>query len=334
MFQLESVLARKPRVKFPGAIYHVVTRGDGRQLLFHDDRHYQRFTEGLEAEVLRSGWQVIAFCWMPNHIHALLKTPEPNLANGMQHWLSGYANWYAKRNQRTGHLYQGRYKAFQVQDSSYFWTLSRYIHLNPCVGKKPLTDKPQDWKHSSYPSYIYKRQQLPWLSDALLLDSWQAEYGGTEPVSAYRRYVERELRQPTANPLKSALEDWVIGSEEFLQKMISMAQPNSRQTTLGKRNSGHSPNMIIEQVANHFGVEPKAYRGFRCSAEGRAMAALLCRELTNASLAELSKCFGLSHPDSSANLIKKAKKMIKDAKPFKKQYNQIKQYLLKTENQV
>ena len=64
------------------------------------------------------------------------------------------------------------------------------------------------------------------------------------------------------------------------------------------------------------------------------MAALLCRELTNASLAELSKCFGLSHPDSSAYLIKKAKKMIKDAKPFKKQYNQIKQYLLKTENQV
>ena len=149
-------MARKPRVIFPGAIYHVVTRGDGRQLLFHDDRHYQRFTEGLEAEVLRSGWQVIAFCWMPNHIHALLKTPEPNLANGMQHWLSGYANWYAKRNQRTGHLYQGRYKAFQVQDSSYFWTLSRYIHLNLCVGKKPLTDKPQDRKHSSYPSYIYK----------------------------------------------------------------------------------------------------------------------------------------------------------------------------------
>ena len=113
-----------------------------------------------------------------------------------------------------------------------------------------------------------------------------------------------------------------------------MAQPNSRQTTLSKRTSGYSPNIIIEQVAKHFGVEPESYRGFRCSAEGRAVAALLCRELTSASLAELSKCFGLSHPDSSANLIKKAKKMIKDAKPFKKQYNQIKQHLLKTENQV
>ena len=79
-------------------------------------------------------------------MHALIKTPQANLSNGMQHWLSGYANWYAKRNQRTGHLYQGRFKAIQLEDSSYFCPLSRYIHLNPCVGKKPLTPKPQDWK--------------------------------------------------------------------------------------------------------------------------------------------------------------------------------------------
>ena len=98
-------MARKPRIQFSGAFYHIVTRGDGRQLLLHDDRHYERFTEGLEAEVHRSNWQVIAYCWMPNHIYALIKTPEPNLSRGMQHWLSGYANWYAKRNQRIGHLY-------------------------------------------------------------------------------------------------------------------------------------------------------------------------------------------------------------------------------------
>lgn len=104
---------------FNFAIYHIVTRGDGRRKLFHAPRHYERFTEGLEAEVPRSHWQVLAYCWMPNHIHLLVKTPEPNLSAGMQHWLSGYANWYAKRNQRSGHLFQGRYKAFQVEDESY-----------------------------------------------------------------------------------------------------------------------------------------------------------------------------------------------------------------------
>ena len=59
----------------------------------------------MAEEVDRSGWIVIAYCWMPNHIHALIKTPQPNLCRGMQHWLSGYANWYAKRNRRTGHLF-------------------------------------------------------------------------------------------------------------------------------------------------------------------------------------------------------------------------------------
>ena len=86
--------------------------------------HYERLTKGLADEVLRSGWVVVAFCWMPNHLHLLLKTPQPNLSSGMQHWLSGYANWYAKRNQRTGHLFQGRYKSFAGEDASYYWTLS------------------------------------------------------------------------------------------------------------------------------------------------------------------------------------------------------------------
>ena len=94
-------MPRPPRLQYPGAIYHLVTRGDGRRTLFHDDGHDARFTQGLIDEVSWSGWIVLAFCWMPNHVHALIKTPEPNLCRGMQHWLSGYANWYAKRNRYT-----------------------------------------------------------------------------------------------------------------------------------------------------------------------------------------------------------------------------------------
>jgi REP element-mobilizing transposase RayT len=73
-------MPRKPRVQFPGAIYHIVTRGDGQRGLFHDEDHYDRLTKGLADEVNRSRWEVLAFCWMPNHIHLLLTTPEPNLS--------------------------------------------------------------------------------------------------------------------------------------------------------------------------------------------------------------------------------------------------------------
>ncbi|HMP78096.1 MAG TPA: transposase [Pirellulaceae bacterium] len=327
-------MPRKPRVQFPNAIYHIVTRGDGKQKLFHDEGHYQRFTEGLQAEVLRSGWQVIAYCWMPNHIHALIKTPEPNLSNGMQHWLSGYANWYAKRNRRTGHLYQGRFKAFQVEDSSYFWPLSRYIHLNPCVGQKPLVEKAEAWIHSSYGHYIDRRRRQDWLASDLLLDSWQAEYGGPNPVSAYRRYVEQELEVRSGNPLKSALEDWVIGSEAFLQKIVKLAALTGRRKSLSKRHSGFTPEWIISQVASHFGKTPDDYFGFRCRSEGREIAALLCRELTGVSLADLSTAFGLTHPDSAANLAKKAKRLVGECKKYRDNYHRIKQTLFKTENQV
>ena len=63
-------MPRPPRIQFPSTIYHIVTQGDGRRKLFHDARHYERFTEGLKQEVERSGWIVLAYCWMPNHIHA------------------------------------------------------------------------------------------------------------------------------------------------------------------------------------------------------------------------------------------------------------------------
>ena len=81
-------MPRMPRLQYSNAIYHIVARGDGRRRLFHDSGHYDRFTQGLVDEVDRSSWSVISYCWMPNHIHALIRTPHPNLCRGMQHWLS------------------------------------------------------------------------------------------------------------------------------------------------------------------------------------------------------------------------------------------------------
>lgn len=93
-------MALKPRIQFPGTIYYVSACGFGRRSLFHDEGHDERFTAGLEAEVLRSRRQAISYCWMPNDIHALIKTPDANLSNWMQHWLSGYANLFRKAKQQ------------------------------------------------------------------------------------------------------------------------------------------------------------------------------------------------------------------------------------------
>ena len=146
-------MARPLRIEFPGAIYHVMSRGNARQQIFQDQRDYQRLVDGLAQTVERCGWELLSFVLMPNHLHLFLRTPQPNLSCGMQYLLSGYANWYAKRHQRAGHLFQGRFKGELIEDESYFWTVSRYVHLNPVRGQRPPVEHPTDWSWSSYPGY-------------------------------------------------------------------------------------------------------------------------------------------------------------------------------------
>ena len=197
-------MARPLRIEFPNAIYHVMARGNGRQAIFHIDDDYLRMTDGLAKTVSRTGWQVLAYVWMPNHIHLFARTPKPNLSRGMQYLLSGYANWYAKRHQRTGHLFQGRFKAELVEDESYLWTLSRYVHLNPVRGKRPLVDHPSEWAWSSYPGYWWKSARVEWIDYESVLGAWQGEMGGKNSELSYRRFVESGLESPSSNPLDDA----------------------------------------------------------------------------------------------------------------------------------
>ena len=97
-------MARPLRIEFAGAIYHLMSRGNAGQVIFSDDADRQRLVDGLKQAVVRCGWELFGVVWMPNHIHLFLRTPRPNLSRGMQRFLSGYANWYAKRHRRPGHL--------------------------------------------------------------------------------------------------------------------------------------------------------------------------------------------------------------------------------------
>jgi REP element-mobilizing transposase RayT len=106
-----EIEARRLRIQFEGAIYHVMARGNGRQRIVHDDPDRQRLLDDLRRTVLRCEWELPAFVFMGNHLHLLIKTPRPNLALGMQQFLSSYARWHGLRHRRVGHLFQGRYRA-------------------------------------------------------------------------------------------------------------------------------------------------------------------------------------------------------------------------------
>ena len=108
-------MSRRLRIQYADAIYHVMARGNARQDIVGDDADRQRLIDGLEKAVARSGWVLYAFVLMTNHLHLVLKTPRANLSRGMQLLLSSYANWWTRRHQAGGHLFQGRFRTELVE---------------------------------------------------------------------------------------------------------------------------------------------------------------------------------------------------------------------------
>lgn len=329
-------MARPLRIQYPGAIYHVMARGNGRQLLFHEEDDYQRLTDGLEKTVGRTGWEVFAFVWMPNHIHLFFRTPQPNLSKGMQYLLSGYANWYAKRHQRSGHLFQGRFKGELIEDETYFWTVSRYLHLNPLRTKRPLVTHPAEWHWSSYRGYARRRDRLDFIAYDGTLEAIQAEYGGQDPARAYRRFVEAGIKDKPDNPFAVALEGWLLGSQEFLArikaKLVDPSQPD--QVRQARRLRSPSPTGVIDAVADYFDVSVEQYQERRSAAAGRDLAAYLAHRQTTATLRELAPHFGLSHPDSVSNLTRRAAKRLAESAKQRKLAESVVNHIQKTVNRV
>src|SRR4249920_2308050 len=107
-------MARRLRIQFPGALYHVLSRGDRREPIVLDDTDRARFIETLGEACVKTGWQVHAFVLMPNHFHLVVETPEANLAAGMKWFLGTYTARFNRRHAMTGHLFSGRYKALLV----------------------------------------------------------------------------------------------------------------------------------------------------------------------------------------------------------------------------
>ena len=123
-------MPRQPRIEFPGAIYHIMSRGDRREDIYLDDIDRQEFLKTLAEACHKTGWLVHAYCLMRNHFHFVLETPDPNLVDGMSWLLSSYTIRLNRRHDLVGHLFSGRYKSPLVESTGdkYFKTV---VGVNP-----------------------------------------------------------------------------------------------------------------------------------------------------------------------------------------------------------
>ncbi|MDD5305250.1 MAG: transposase [Elusimicrobia bacterium] len=143
-------MGRRPRVYFPGAIYHALARGVDRRSIFADDLDRTAFLDVLRRVEHESSAEVLAYCLMGNHFHIAIKVGPVPLSVIMQRLLTTYCMRFNNRHGRTGHLFEGRHKAFLCHDGRYLLGLIPYIHMNPV--RAGLVSAPQDWPWSSYRS--------------------------------------------------------------------------------------------------------------------------------------------------------------------------------------
>ena len=159
-------MARPLRIEYPGAVYHVTSRGNEKKPVFKDDADRENFLNTLQHVNNRYNWICHAYCLMTNHYHLLIETPDGNLSLGMRQLNGVYTQLFNKWHGRTGHLFQGRYKAILIQKDSHLLEVCRYVVLNPVRAK--MIEKPEEWKWSSYLATAGKTKPHPCLTTDLL----------------------------------------------------------------------------------------------------------------------------------------------------------------------
>jgi putative transposase len=206
-------MSRPLRIEFAGALYHVTSRGDGREVIFLDDEDRHQFLHVLSELVNDFNWAVHAYCLMDNHYHLLIETLEGNLSKGMRQLNGVYTQRFNRRHGRVGHVFQGRYKAIIVQKESYLLELARYVVLNPVRARMVRT--PDQWPWSSYRATAKLCEAPSWLTINWLLAAFSEHR--SEAIRRYMDFVADGRNQP--GPWEKLKNQIFLGSDEFVASL-------------------------------------------------------------------------------------------------------------------
>jgi len=201
------------RIEFPGAVYHVTSRGNARQPIFFDEEDMKLFLSKLAASVERYELVIHAYCLMTNHYHLLLETQKPNLSLAMQRVNGDYTQAFNRKYGRVGHLFQGRYKAVLIQKETHLLEVCRYVVLNPMRAR--MVKSVGEWKWSSFPATAGMDKKPTFLFIDWILRRFHKEEA--EAMSRYIKFVNQGLLRK-ASPLSRANAQMVLGTEGFMDK--------------------------------------------------------------------------------------------------------------------
>jgi REP element-mobilizing transposase RayT len=229
-------MPRKPRIHFPGALYHCLNRGNRRKPLFLSDEDYLFMLDCLQQTVSKFGACLHGYCLMPNHFHLIIQAQQVPLSTLMRSCLTRYAQHFNRQHHLTGHVFQGRYRAILCQKESYLLELIRYVHLNPV--RAHLVEAPHLWRWSSLNDYLHSSQHS-WLHTEDVLSHF-----GRQPRSKLRTFlaqapdlVPKQIYSPEKFP--------VLGDKAFI-KTVTQTVSLRRQAP----RSFPGPRLSLQEIAH------------------------------------------------------------------------------------
>ena len=254
-------MARPLRIEFPGAVYHITSRGNARQDIFTDDDDRTDFLERLSATVEHFHWICHAYCLMTNHYHLLIETPDGNLSAGMRQLNGTYTQAFNRKHRQVGHLFQGRFKSILVEKESHLLTLSRYIVRNP-VAARMVTSA----GHYAWSSYRATAGEIA-SPDFLSID-WLLSQFGDDPQTAgdqYARFVNGEEPEEKS-PWESVTSGICLGSDPYVEGLSEHVKGRNDKAIFPKSQQylgRPSLQSLLDSARNRKEREEAAFRASR-----------------------------------------------------------------------
>ena len=309
-------MARQLRIEFGGAVYHIMSRGNERAPLFKSDSDRVLFISTLKdsAELFRV--EVMAYVLMDNHYHLLLRTPNANLSSFMRHFGLTYTVRFNKKYGRSGHLFQGRFKAILIEEDPYITVLNRYIHLNPVRTKGwEYKEAQEKWEYlrrypwSTLGGYIDTNKRTEWIQYNTVL-------GYFANRKAYKEYMMEGIKTIGDNPFKEIHSQTILGSEGFVDKLKRYLKKGTKIREVPALRT-LKKTLTIEEVMKEVGRYFNATREMlisKSSKQKRQIAMEMTYRYTNKNQEEIGKIFGVDYSTVSQNRNRLRVKLEKDIK--------------------
>jgi putative transposase len=316
-------MPRALRHQYPGAVYHIMARGDGGKAIFENDEDRKAFLFRLGQVCESRGWRVHAWVLMGNHFHLLLETPEPNLVTGMKFILGTFSQGWNARRSRRGHVFQGRYKSVPVsaavESPYYFRIVADYIHLNPAragiVGKGRGTLVSYKWSSIGE----YARGKGPdWLVLERVLSAFELAKDG-RGRRAYVAWLEAralneggEISEVASNALRRG---WYLGEPTFADKLLSLVRNEGKEKAAGPDRAARAHDEAEgEYLAKkaleilELPIDTESLAGLRKGDLRKVLVAVLLRQRTAVGNSWLSDRLAMGHTASVSRLVADFKK--------------------------